>query len=81
MSGRALRNHSVYQRAREIIRRIGPIYFAFVCLEMLGLPLTLIGASAHVHWLFVTGLVVLVVQLVDMAVIWPIIRAWWSRSR
>jgi membrane protein YqaA with SNARE-associated domain len=67
--------------AREVIRATGPVYLVFFCLALLGLPLTLIGASVNVHWLLVLGLVLLALQLIDMAVIWPIKRARRSASK
>ena len=66
---------------RNMVRAVGAPGFVFSCIAMLGLPLTLVGAMSHVHWLLVTGLVLFVAELVDQFIIWPARRARHRSSR
>ena len=45
------------------------------CIAVVGLPLTLVGAFTHVTWLLIAGVVLLVVEVLDLAVVLPLRRA------
>ena len=60
---------------RNMVRGVGLPWFLFSVVAMLGLPLAIVGALWHVYWLLVVGLVLLVAELVDQAIIWPARRA------
>jgi hypothetical protein len=55
----------------SMLRLMGVPAFVFTCVAMLGLPLTLIGAVWHVQRVLELGLVLLVAELLDLAVIIP----------
>jgi MFS family permease len=62
-------------RLSSMVRAVGVPGVVFSCLAMLGLPLTILGAVSHLHWLLIPGLVLLVAELVDQSIIWPARRA------
>jgi len=57
------------------VEAVGVPGLVFGLVPTLGLPLTIVGAVWHVGWLLIVGLVLLVAELIDLAVIWPARRA------
>lgn len=53
------------------VRSVGLPGVAFSLVAACGIPITIVGAVAHLAAVVVVGLVLLVAELIDMAVIWP----------
>ena len=62
-------------------RLVAVVIVGVSVIGILGIPLLIIGASSHTHWLLVLGLVLLVVVVVEDAVVIPIVRARHTASK